>query len=281
MQVAANGGELERFRPAEKQALPNSFQLPYEIVVIAAPPGGLQALTDLLSNLPSDFQAPIAIVQHRGITHKSLLARILQRHCKLTVKDAEEHQQIAPGAVYIAPADRHLVVRDDHTFGVFDGTKICHVSSSANPLFVSAAEVFGSRVTAIVLTGGDSAGTDGAVVVKQSGGLVIAQDESTSQQFSMPPSVISSCSADFVLPIDLIGPILSQIVRPRLMRQPATRTLRVLAKSQHPRRASLGSAWSYTPLRRQYPDKGSSEFPTDLSRGECDHPSRRSDHGCA
>jgi len=93
--------------------------------------------------------------------------------------------------------------------------KIRHVLSSANPLFTSAAGVYGDGVIAVVLTGGDSDATDGVQSVSEAGGIVIAQDEATPQNFSMPRSAIKTGSVDYVLPLDEIAPKLLDLLSAR------------------------------------------------------------------
>jgi two-component system chemotaxis response regulator CheB len=90
-------------------------------------------------------------------------------------------------------------------------SKIHHLNSSANPLFESAAKILGPGVVAVVLTGGDSDGTDGVQEVKAAGGTVIVQDEASSQCFSMPESAIRTGAVDYILPIEKIGPALVRL----------------------------------------------------------------------
>jgi two-component system chemotaxis response regulator CheB len=117
-----------------------------------------------------------------------------------------------PGTVYLAPPDLHLYVRPGGVCHLSGGQKIRHVRSSANPLFDSAAASFKGRVIAVVLTGSDHDATDGVQSVKESGGLVIAQDQATSVAFGMPGSAIETGCVDRVLPLDDIGPALCRLV---------------------------------------------------------------------
>ena len=185
----------------------------YAVVVIAASAGGIQALQKLLSALPSDFPLPIAIVQHRTGNPPNLLARVLGRHTALKVKNAEDGENLHAGTVYLAPPRQHLVMRRDETLALVNGHKIRHVHSSANPLFVSAAQVFGDGVIAVVLTGGDSDATDGVQTVHHRGGIVIAQDETTSHIFGMPHSAIQTGAVHAILPLPAIAPELLRLVK--------------------------------------------------------------------
>ena len=96
-------------------------------------------------------------------------------------------------------------------FELIDGRRIRHVFSSANPLFTTAADVLGP-VIGVVLTGMGRDGTDGVQAVKEAGGVVIAQDEATSEWFSMPRSAIATGAVDYVLPLDRIGAKLVELL---------------------------------------------------------------------
>jgi two-component system chemotaxis response regulator CheB len=185
----------------------------YALVVMAASAGGVPAFQKVLGALPPDFPLPIAIVQHRTSTSPNLMARVLGRHTALKVKNAEAGDALQPGTVYLAPPHRHLIVQPDHTLGVMNGRKIRHVQSSANPLFESAAEVYGDRVIAVVLTGFDRDATDGVQTVQHHGGIVIAQDEATSHVFGMPHSAISTGAVKHILPLGDIAAELHRLAR--------------------------------------------------------------------
>ena len=187
---------------------------PYGLVAIAASAGGVTALQRLLSALPPGFPVPIAVVQHRLQRDEDLLPLVLARSSVLPVREVEPGP-MRPGTVYVAPADAHLIIAPDRRFELRDGGRIRHVFSSANPLFTTAAEVLGP-VIGVVLTGTGRDATDGVQAVKQRGGVVIAQDEASSEWFSMPRSAIATGAVDYVLPLDQIGSKLVEL----LERQP-------------------------------------------------------------
>jgi two-component system chemotaxis response regulator CheB len=181
-------------------------------VVIGASAGGLEALTTLLSALPAGFPAAIVIVQHRTPDKPSLLEPILARRTRLTVTTAREKEVLAPGVVYVAAPDQHLTVGADRRLAYHDGTRIRGVRSSANPLFESAAEAFGSRLIAVVLSGSGMDATNGVQHVKARGGTVIVQDRATAGHFGMPGSAILTGAVDHVLPIGEIAAVLVDTV---------------------------------------------------------------------
>jgi two-component system chemotaxis response regulator CheB len=184
------------------------------IVVIAASAGGLPALQQVLGDLPPTLPASIVIVQHRS-ADVSILSSILRRYSPLPVEDVLDAEPLQPGHVYVAPANRHVRVRADHHLESSDGRRIRGVLSSANPLFESAAEIFGTGCIAVVLTGSGFDATDGVQAVKARGGFVIAQDEATSRVFGMPRSAIETGAVNAVLPIDAIGGAIAAAVAER------------------------------------------------------------------
>lgn len=175
--------------------------------------GGINAISEILTPLPVDFPVPIVIIQHRTAQLPWYLDEILGRKTKLKVKYAKRSEPLAPGTVYIAPHDHHLLVRPDHCFSLSNHTKVRHVRPSANPLFSSAADIYKEKVIAVVLTGGDSDATDGVQAVKAAGGIVVAQDKATSAHFSMPESAIATGCVDYVLPLNQISEFLMKLVK--------------------------------------------------------------------
>ena len=183
----------------------------FPVVLIGASAGGIRALRKLLSELPKDFPAPIVIVQHRSPSRTSELSAILGHSSTLPVVDAEVDDVMKAGYVYLARPDLHLAVRGGGQFVYSDGRPIRFVLSSVNPLFASAAALFGARTIAVVLTGSGADGTDGVQAVKTHGGTVIAQDRATSEHFGMPGSAIATGAVDYVLPLEEIAPALVRL----------------------------------------------------------------------
>ncbi len=184
----------------------------FDVIGVAASAGGLRALSVLLSGLPADFPAPIAVVQHLDPRHPSLMAGILGRVARLTVKEAQEGEALRPGVVYLAPPDRHLLVNANGTCTLTRTELVHFVRPSADLLFESLAASFKSRAVAVVLTGSGSDGSLGIRAIKRMGGHAIAQDEATSEFFGMPDAAIRTGAVDCVLPLDQIAASLSNWV---------------------------------------------------------------------
>lgn len=184
------------------------------IVVTASSTGGIDALRTLLERLPGDFPAPVVVVQHRGIASPSYLPEVLQRATKLRVSHAHSAERLRPGHVYVASPEQHVIVRDDHTLGYVDGRKINFLRSSADPLFESAAKVYGRGTVGVVLTGYDGDASAGVRAIKAEGGMVFAQAPETCEISDMPNAAIRTGAVDIVLPVSEIGAALVKAVMP-------------------------------------------------------------------
>lgn len=184
------------------------------VIAMAASAGGLAALSVILGDLPADFPAAIAIVMHLSPDRESLLAEILGSRTALVVKQATNGDVLCDASVFVAPPNHHLSVEKGGILRLSSAQaeKIHFVRPSAEPLFSSVAEVYKARAIAVVLTGGDGDGSFGVQIIKDKGGIVIAQDRPTSQDFSMPESSIKTGDVDFILPLREIAPMLVEMV---------------------------------------------------------------------
>ena len=181
------------------------------LVVIGASWGGMQAIGDLLADV--DLRADIAVIvaQHRAADAPvGTYVELLQRRIALPVVEASDKDPIEPGHVYIAPADYHLLV-DDGELSLTLEAAVRFSRPSIDVLFESAAESYGSRVTAIVLTGANDDGCRGALAVKEAGGRVFAQDPETAERREMPDGVIGSGAVDAVLKIPELAALLNTL----------------------------------------------------------------------
>lgn len=181
---------------------------PLSAVVIGASTGGPPALEALLASLPADLGVPVAICQHMPLGFTEGWAQRLDGLCRMRVCEATDRQPFARGRAHIAPigkqmrfkrTERGVLVRLDDDFA-----DSLHVPS-IDILMSSAAEVFGSRALGVLLTGLGSDGALGMLAVRRGGGHTIAQDPETCAAPSMPESAVQLGAAAEVLPLDLIG----------------------------------------------------------------------------
>ena len=180
------------------------------VVLVGSSTGGPQALNSFIASLNGVIDAaPVLIVQHLPPTFTTILAEHLARASGRVTREAVAGEPVLAGQIYIAPGGRHMrVVRRDGTPSVAldDGPPVNFCKPAVDHLFSSAAEVWGPRSLAVVLTGMGSDGARGAADIVAAGGSVIAQDEATSVVWGMPGSVAHAGLCSAVLPLDLIAP---------------------------------------------------------------------------
>jgi two-component system chemotaxis response regulator CheB len=164
----------------------------FKAIVIGASAGGLAALSFILEKLPGTFSLPLIVVQHRVKDQNYLLEEVLQSKCAIKIKQADEKEKIEPGTVYIAPADYHLLLEQDHTFSLSSDQPVHYSRPSIDVLFESAASAYGKELVGVVLTGANSDGAMGAVAIRQAGGLTIAQSPDEARFPYMPTSAIEA-----------------------------------------------------------------------------------------
>lgn len=177
----------------------------YTIVAVASSAGGVQALSALLSRLPSDFPIPIVVVQHLAPDRRSLLPEILERRCEIGIKQAQEGDELRPGVGFIAPPDQHLLVDGEGTLSLSHSELVHFVRPSADLLFESVAASHHEGTIAVVLTGTGSDGSMGVRAVDKMGGRVLVEDPETAEFANMPRAAVRTGAVDEILPIEKLA----------------------------------------------------------------------------
>jgi len=185
------------------------------VLLIGSSTGGPQALNALVAQIDGVLQrAPVLITQHMPPTFTAVLAEHLARIAKRPVREAVDGEEISPGVIYLAPGGKHMkVARRDNTavIAIEDGPLVNFCKPAVDPLFASAAEVWGSKVLALVLTGMGSDGLAGAKSIVAAGGHIMAQDEETSVVWGMPGQVTNAGLCSAVLPLSEIAGKLTRL----------------------------------------------------------------------
>jgi two-component system chemotaxis response regulator CheB len=184
--------------------LPFRSDCAFDVVAFAASAGGLGALSSILSNLPENFPAAVLVVQHLDPKHKSLMAHILGRRTPLKTCEARDGDILETAKVFVAPPDQHMILLNRGVISLVHSDRVNYVRPSADLLFVSVASAYPGRAVAVILSGTGSDGSTGSIAIKKSGGVVIAQDQTSSEYFGMPGASIETGSVDFILPLEKI-----------------------------------------------------------------------------
>jgi len=187
-----------------------------KILVIASSTGGPQALLTLFGAFgPENVGIPVLVVQHMPAAFTPILAEHLSRATRWRAREGTDGERLVPGEIRIAPGGRHMLIGGPRTapsLTLSDEAPVNFCRPSADVLFFSAAERFGSRVQALVLTGMGHDGAAGAKAIKAAGGLVYAQDEASSIVWGMPGAAVAAGAVDRVLPLETLAPALRDAV---------------------------------------------------------------------
>jgi two-component system, chemotaxis family, protein-glutamate methylesterase/glutaminase len=194
--------------PHGKVLRPVSAQGAFDVVVIGTSTGGPQALRLVLSQIPADCPAPIAMVLHMPVGYTEMYAAKLNELAPLTVVEAQGGEEVAAGMAYLAPAGRHLTfVRE--AAAVRLRLSLHPLDTPHRPavdvLFQSAAEVYGARVLGVVMTGMGSDGREGAAWIKAKGGRVVTEAEESCVVYGMPRSIVEAGLSDKSVPLERIA----------------------------------------------------------------------------
>jgi two-component system, chemotaxis family, protein-glutamate methylesterase/glutaminase len=183
-----------------------------DVIVIGTAAGGLEALDQLIGQLPTDLPASIVIVQHMDPGNSGEpLRRRLGRHQAFHPKLAEDGERLRPTRIYIAPPDNHLLIKKGKML-VTKGAAENRHRPGIDPLFRSAAVSHGSRVIGVVLTGMLDDGTAGLIAVKRCGGVTVVQDPRDAAYSGMPLSALDNANVDHCVAIAEMGPLLTSLV---------------------------------------------------------------------
>lgn len=185
------------------------------IVVIGTSAGGLEALDNLLGQLPSDLPASILLVQDMapGSGGRALLQRP-SKYAHFRCKVAEDGEPLELGRVYIAPADYHLLLKRDMLLTT-KGARENRFRPAIDPLFRSAAVSHGTHVIGVLLTGMLDDGTAGLTAIHRCGGLTIVQDPAEAAYPGMPGSALSNVPVDHCVRLPQLGALIDKLVRQR------------------------------------------------------------------
>jgi two-component system chemotaxis response regulator CheB len=182
-----------------------------DIVVIGASAGGVEAIMAVLRQLPGDLKASIFVVCHMLPTAKSHLVDALNTAGPFVAKFADDEEAIAHGIVYVAPPDRHLLVKPGHV-RITRGPRENRWRPAIDPLFRSAAVAYGERVIGVVLTGMLDDGTAGLLAIKRCQGVAVVQEPEEAAFPEMPRTALANVTVDHRLLISEMGHVIERLV---------------------------------------------------------------------
>ena len=177
-----------------------------EIFLIGGSAGSISVLLEILPHLQSGLSFPIVIVLHRKAYWESTMDQLLSFYCELPVSEAEDKMSLQKGAVYIAPADYHLLFESKEQLSLDFSEKINYSRPSIDITFQSAAQVFKEHTTALLLSGANNDGMEGLQFITEHGGTVWVQDPGTAEFDYMPRHSLLKLDVNAVLePKEMAG----------------------------------------------------------------------------
>jgi two-component system chemotaxis response regulator CheB len=188
---------------------------PPRVLLIGCSTGGPQALNAIVAKLGSVIdRAPVLITQHMPATFTAILAEHLARLSGRPAHEGRDGEEINAGTIYVAPGGKHMKVARRDGIAVIaldDGPLVNFCKPAVDPMFSSAAAVWGYKALGLVLTGMGTDGLAGAKDIVAAGGNVMAQDEATSVIWGMPGQVAQAALCSAVLPLSDIAPRLTRL----------------------------------------------------------------------
>jgi two-component system chemotaxis response regulator CheB len=184
----------------------------HDIIVLGTSAGGVEALSRLVQGMPPNLPAALFVVCHFPSGARSILPEILSRAGPLPATHAQDGEIFQPGHVYVAPPDYHLVLSPGR-IELTHGARENHHRPAIDPLFRSAARVYGQRVVGVILSGSLNDGVAGLLAIRSAGGLAVVQDPEGAAFAAMPRNAREIAGADYTLPLEAIPTALVQLAR--------------------------------------------------------------------
>ena len=174
-------------------------------VVVGGSAGSLDPLLSILEQLPKDYPLPVAVVVHTPKDQPSVLVDALAARCPLPVREPVDKEPLQPGTVFVAAPGYHLLVERGARFAFSVDEPVSFAQPSIDVLFESAAESYGRRLLAVILSGANHDGARGLAAVFKAGGLAFVQAPDEAAYPEMPKAALRACPAARALPACHIG----------------------------------------------------------------------------
>jgi two-component system, chemotaxis family, protein-glutamate methylesterase/glutaminase len=183
-----------------------------DIIVIGGSSGATAPLKEILGRLPADLPAAVFVVLHIPAQGIGILSTVVSAASRLPVVQAQSGMVIANGHIYLGVPDHHLLLSESHIM-LGRGPRENMVRPAIDPLFRSAALLYGPRVIGVILSGLLSDGAAGLTAIKQCGGFTLVQDPADAIADEMPLRALEATTVDLCVASAKIGDVLSDLAR--------------------------------------------------------------------
>ncbi|MEX2365506.1 MAG: chemotaxis response regulator protein-glutamate methylesterase [Pseudohongiellaceae bacterium] len=184
----------------------------FDLVMLGTSTGGPVALQKILTQIPASFPVPILMIQHMPGTFTGAFADRLSRQCPLNIREAKDGDALRAGEALLGPGGMQMMLNGKGRIKIFEGDERLNYKPSVDVTFGSAVKYYGSNILAVVLTGMGADGREGARLIKQSNGVVWAQESSTCVIDGMLSAVVKANLADEIIPLSDVARRLVEVL---------------------------------------------------------------------
>ncbi|HKW63747.1 MAG TPA: chemotaxis protein CheB [Candidatus Acidoferrum sp.] len=218
MKSRSSGRNNARNSSKDSDATPPEHKNDLLIAAVGASAGGIEAFTELISNLATDTGMAFVLVQHLDPEHHSMLTELLSKKTSMRVKEVTNGMTVEPNNVYVIPPNATMSI-SNHSLQLAPRGDSRALHMSIDHFMRALADEQGNRAIGVILSGSGTDGTAGLAEIQAHGGVTFAQDEASAKYDNMPRSAIASGCVDYVLPPKAIARELARIARhPYLVR---------------------------------------------------------------
>ena len=179
-----------------------------QIVLLGGSAGSFKILFKIIKDLPEKLGKTVILIIHRKKNFFSEIEKLFAENSRMYMREIEDKDILKTDTVYIAPANYHTLIERGGYFSLDVSEPVWYSKPSIDVTFESAAEVYGDRCMAILLSGANQDGAEGLLKLKKSGSLTIAQEPGDAEMAEMPKAAIKLGAADYVLTQDEIFKLL-------------------------------------------------------------------------
>lgn len=183
----------------------------FDLIVIGGSAGAIEVLGKLLSGLTRKFRPAVAIVIHLPPEGPNVLHEILAGPGAPPMKLAEDKVPIAPGTIYFAPPDYHLLVESGRTFALSQDDRVHYSRPAVDVLFESAAEAYRDRLLGIILSGANADGAAGLKAIVAAGGVAVVQALESAEMIAMPAAALEAAPVRREMDVPSMAALLREI----------------------------------------------------------------------
>lgn len=173
-----------------------------KVLIIGGSAGSLEVLMKIFPKLSDIHSFAIVIILHRKNTEDTILEELIALKTTIPVQEVEDKVALQPGFIYIAPSDYHLLFEKNNLLSLDVSEKINFSRPSIDVAFESAAEVYGSALIGLLLSGANADGTQGLKAIKNNGGITVIQKPETALMEFMPNHAIRNTDPDYILDVE-------------------------------------------------------------------------------